>query len=161
VAAADGCHDDMRKPAQTLIESAIAGDTAAVKMAVAMGADPHAVSTRAPCNAAEYGHTEVIRFLLAAGADVNAKASAALRIAAIFGRAEVVRILLAAGANPMVAWKNATLASRDRVATMLDACDDALTTKQIAVLLAAAGSDGFIKLRAMAASTRKNQMLCH
>ena len=52
--------------------------------------------------AAEKGNTEAVKLLLAAGADVNAKTpfgTTALHLAAVRNKAEVVRLLLASGAN--------------------------------------------------------------
>lgn len=86
--------------------AALNGDTEAVQMLLAAGADVDAQDNyykETPLKrAAGRGHTEVVRALIAAGADVNARDndnSTAL-MSAVFGRkAEIVQMLIAAGAD--------------------------------------------------------------
>lgn len=102
-----GAFDDVdTSPAQSLSEVAFTGDIAAMKQALAGGADPN---TRDPqsgntllATAALMGHTKVVALLLKHGADVNARSrddGTALHAAAFLGRAETVKLLLKEGAD--------------------------------------------------------------
>ncbi len=82
------------------------GDTEAVKMLLAAGAEVNTqdnYNKETPLNqAARRDHTEIVKALIAAGADVNAKDednSTALMSAAYCGKIEIVQMLLAAGAD--------------------------------------------------------------
>ena len=92
--------------AQRLSEAAFTGDIAAMKQALADGADPNTKDPQSGstllATAALMGHTEVVALLLEHGADVNAKSrdgGTALHTAAFLGRAETVKRLLEKGAD--------------------------------------------------------------
>ena len=92
--------------AQRLSEAAFTGDIAAMKQALADGADPNTKDPQSGstllATAALMGHTEIVALLLERGADVNAKsrdAGTALHAAAFLGRAETVKLLLEKGAD--------------------------------------------------------------
>jgi uncharacterized protein len=89
--------------------AARSGDVASLKLLLAAGADPQAVTTTLNAGAtplhlaARSGCTACIGTLLAAGAAPNARTGAGwtpLHVAARFAGAEVLNALLAAGANP-------------------------------------------------------------
>jgi len=123
-----------------------------VSLLLAAGANVHAKHEDALRHAAVNGHAEVVQRLLVAGADVHAADDAAIEQAACHGHADVVRMLLAAGADPLIAWRGAAIEVRSAVAKTLDACGDALTTKQRRNLITASESGEFVGLRAAAAS---------
>ena len=91
---------------QSLSAAAFIGDVAAMKQALAGGADPNTKDPQSGstllATAALMGHTEVVALLLEHGADVNAKSrdgGTALHAAAFLGRAEIVKLLLDKGAD--------------------------------------------------------------
>ena len=91
---------------QSLSAAAFIGDVAAMKQALAGGADPNTKDPQSGSTllaiAALMGHTEVVDLLLEHGADVNAKSrdgGTALHAAAFLGRAEIVKLLLDKGAD--------------------------------------------------------------
>ena len=91
---------------QSLSAAAFTGDLAAMKQALAGGADPNTKDPQSGSSllatAALMGHTEVVDLLLEHGADVNAKSrdgGTALHAAAFLGRAEIVKLLLDKGAD--------------------------------------------------------------
>ena len=93
-------------PPQNLSEAAFTGNFAAMKQALADGADPN---TKDPTSgstllatAALMGHAEIVALLLEHGADINARSQdggTALHAAAFLGRAETVKLLLEKGAD--------------------------------------------------------------
>ena len=92
--------------ALSLSEAAFTGDIAALKQALAGGADPNTKDPQSGgtllATAALMGHTEVVALLLEHGADINAKSrdgGTALHAAAFLGRAETVKFLLDKGAD--------------------------------------------------------------
>lgn len=89
-----------------LSEAAFTGDVAAMKQALADGADPNTKDPQSGgtllATAALMGHTEIVELLLEHGADINAKSQdggTALHAAAFLGRAETVKLLLEKGAD--------------------------------------------------------------
>ena len=82
-----------------LIEAAHRGDTKAVQVLLASGANVHAQDDMALLLAAENGHTEVVKVLLASDAHVHATNDFALRLAAEHGHTQTVQALLAASAD--------------------------------------------------------------
>ena len=102
-----GTFDDAgTSSAQNLSAAAFTGNLAAMKQALADGADPN---TKDPTSggtllstAALMGHTKVVALLLEHGADINAKSrdgGTALHAAAFLGRVETVKLLLDKGAD--------------------------------------------------------------
>ena len=92
--------------AQRLSGVAFTGDIAAMKQALADGADPNTKDPQSGSTllaiAALMGHTEVVAVLLEHGADVNVKSKdggTALHAAAFLGRADTVKLLLEKGAD--------------------------------------------------------------
>ena len=92
--------------AQRLSGAAFTGDIAAMKQALADGADPNTKDPQSGstllATAALMGHTEVVASLLEHGADVNVRSrdgGTALHAAAFLGRAEIVKHLLEKGAD--------------------------------------------------------------
>ena len=86
--------------------AAFIGDAAAIKQALADGADPNTKDPQSGntllATAALMGHTEIVTLLLKHGADVNARSrddGTALHAAAFLGRAETVKLLLQKGAD--------------------------------------------------------------
>ncbi len=102
-----GTFDDAdTSPAQSLSEAAFTGDIAAMKQALARGADPNTKDPQSGgtllATAALMGHTEIVALLLEHGADINAKSrdgGTPLHAAAFLGRAETVKLLLEKGAD--------------------------------------------------------------
>ena len=91
---------------QRLSAAALTGDVAAMKQALAGGADPNTKDPESGSTllvvAASMGHTEVVALLLEHGADINRKGrngGTALHAAAFLGRAETVKLLLDKGAD--------------------------------------------------------------
>jgi len=82
-----------------LVDVARQGDTEAVKVVLAAGADVHADDDFALCLAGNYGHTETVRLLLASGAHARAREDYPLRWAAHDGHTELVKLLLASGSD--------------------------------------------------------------
>jgi len=104
--------------------------------------------------AVESGDLQLAQDLLIAGADVHAFADQVLRSAAIRGHIQMVQLLLNSGADPVNAWSVATSSSaRQRIATTLDACADAMTTAQRIEL--AERSAHFVRMRAMAQAAHR------
>ena len=102
-----GTFDDAgTSSAQNLSAAAFTGNLAAMKQALADGADPN---TKDPTSggtllstAALMGHTKVVALLLEHGANINAKSrdgGTALHAAAFLGRVETVKLLLDKGAD--------------------------------------------------------------
>lgn len=98
----EGVFDDAStSSAQSLSAAAFIGDVAAMKWALADGADPNTKDPQSGstllATAALMGHTEVVALLLEHGADINAKSrdgGTALHSAAFLGRTETVKLLL-------------------------------------------------------------------
>ena len=93
-------------PAQNLSTAAFIGNAAAMKQALAGGADPNTKDPQSGstllATAALMGHTEIVALLLEHGADINARSrdgGTALHAAAFLGRAEIVKLLLDKGAD--------------------------------------------------------------
>ena len=91
---------------QRLSKAALTGDVAAMKQALASGADPNTKDPESDSTllvvAASMGHTEVVALLLEHGADINMKGrggGTALHAAAFLGRAKTVKLLLDKGAD--------------------------------------------------------------
>ena len=92
--------------AQSLSGAAFTGDVAAMKQALASGADPNTKDPQSGstllATAALMGHTELVALLLEHGADINARSQdggTPLHAAAFLGRAETVKLLLEKGAD--------------------------------------------------------------
>ena len=91
---------------QRLSAAAFTGNVAAMKQALADGADPNTKDPQSGstllATASLMGHTDVVALLLKHGADVNARSQdggTALHAAAFLGRAETVKRLLGKGAD--------------------------------------------------------------
>lgn len=89
----------MIPPEQRLLNAAGAGDLAALRSALAAGANVRDAEDLALRHAAECGHTAIVEALLAAGANLHAKDDEALRVAAERGHIATVKVLLEAGAD--------------------------------------------------------------
>ena len=102
-----GTFDDAgTSSAQNLSAAAFAGNLAAMKQALADGADPNTKDPQSGgtllSTAALMGHTKVVALLLEHDADINARSrdgGTALHAAAFLGRAETVKLLLDKGAD--------------------------------------------------------------
>lgn len=81
-----------------LFTASVEGHTAAARVLLEAGADPHANNHLAW--AVIGGHVDIVRLLLAAGADPHVRLNQSLRLATRKGNAAIVGLLLAAGANP-------------------------------------------------------------
>ena len=94
-----------KPPKISLHQAAKDGNTEAVKLDLADGADVNAKDDkgRTPLhNVAEEGHKEIAELFIAAGADVNAKnnlGGTPLHEAAASGHKEIVEVLITKGAN--------------------------------------------------------------
>ena len=101
IAASDLYADDLHGAAKR-------GDTDAIRMLLAAGADPNARAKYrlTPLHYAAYmGHADATQALLAAGADSNVRdvdGTAPIYFASSNGHTDVIRALLAAGADPNV-----------------------------------------------------------
>ncbi len=89
--------------------AAFTGNTAALKQALADGADPNAMhmefGSTLLSTTALMGHTAAVTMLLEHGADINAKSrdgGTALHAAAFFGHAETAKLLLEKGADTTI-----------------------------------------------------------
>jgi ankyrin repeat protein len=136
-----------------LLQAATTGDAAAVRAALAAGAEVNALSDThgtALGAAALYGHLEVVAALLAAGADVAADqgGQTALMLAADQGHTAVVEALLAGGADaaakdkegltPLMVAASANRANTVRALVARGAAVDAANGEGSTALMAAA-----------------------
>jgi len=99
-----------------LIQATLAGELAAVRSLLDMGADPDFVfqTNTALIYAARDGHTEIVLLLIERGGDVNwidGEGVTPLILAAFKGHDEIARRLLEAGADPTVRdrWQQSAL----------------------------------------------------
>jgi len=136
-------------PNNQMIAAARAGEIDGVQVALIAGADVHYNQDATLCLAVWHGHVAMVSYLISTGADVHANHDEALRRAARDGDVPLCRILLASGADPVSAWKWHTYDHDEAsscLAAILDACGEAMTAAQRAVL--AAQSPLFVSLRA-------------
>ncbi len=101
--------EDLQKAQHALWDAARSGDVAALKKAIDVGADVHAIDVRTNPNgrralnwAAWYNHAEAIKELLKAGADIdgiNITGFTPIHHAAEAGSPEAARVLIEAGAD--------------------------------------------------------------
>jgi len=137
---------------------AVDGNVAVLSALWIAGADVHALGEAALYQTIANKHMEALRFLIEeAGADPHAFDEFALRTAMTKDNDAAVRFLLSHGADPATAWLAMSKDEQKSATAMLDACADAMSSEQCASLTML--SERFDKLRAIAESARKRQLL--
>jgi len=133
---------------------------------IAAGADPRLRHNVAIQSAAYYGRTNVVRVILQANRNAAAKDkhgryradyNSALCWAIAIGHVAVARLIIAASADIVMAWSMVAPHERPLATKTIDACVDALTPEQRAVL--AKASEPFVRLRAAVAAANQQQPL--